>query len=324
MNAAQADSFGWRPTKASMSDQKSRLLSRFQDNPANLLEAVNAQRLIQGDSALAKNLISGLELLAVDAQSAIITQGGADDDVYLIFAGRFEIIVNGRVIAQRVAGEHVGEMAAALSSLRRSATVRASEMSVVGRVSAAFLNKVGAKHPSVWKRIAKSLAERLLQRNSLITNINARIRAFIISSAEALPVARAVQECFVHDNVSVVVWTDGVFRASQYAVESLTQELDLADFAVAVAQADDLVKIRGEQRSVPRDNVLFELGLFIGRLGRHRTFLLEPLREGVKLPSDLTGIATIPYKPGSRSALLSGVAPACNQLRRIFEELGPK
>jgi CRP/FNR family cyclic AMP-dependent transcriptional regulator len=208
--------------------------------------------------------------------------------------------------------------------LRRSATVQARESCVVGRVSAAYLDQVGSEHPTLWKRIAKSLAERLLQRNSLITDINARCRVFIISSAEALPVARAVQESFVHDNVNVVVWTDGVFRASQYSVESLIQQLDVSDFAVAVAQADDLVKSRGEEKAVPRDNVLFELGLFIGRLGRHRTFLLEPLREGVKLPSDLTGINTIPYKSGPDAELLPGVAPACNQLRRYFNELGPK
>jgi CRP/FNR family transcriptional regulator, cyclic AMP receptor protein len=305
-------------------DDKSQLLSRFKDNPANLLDAVKMQRLVQEDIALAKSLIEAIELLAVDQQSAIITQGGADDDIYLIFAGRFDIIVNGRVVAQRVAGEHVGEMAATMSSLRRSATVRASENSVIGRMSAAVLNQVASRHPVVWKRIAKSLAERLLQRNSFITNINPRSRVFVISSVEALPVARAVQECFLHDNVNIVVWTDGVFRASQYAVESLTQELDVADFAVAIAQGDDLVRIRGEEKAVPRDNVLFELGLFIGRLGRHRTFLLEPLREGVKLPSDLTGITAIPYKPGSGEELLSGVGAACNQLRRIFEELGPK
>ncbi len=136
--------------------------------------------------------------------------------------------------------------------------------------------------------------------------------------------ARAVQENFVHDNVSVVVWTDGVFRASQYAVESLIHQLDASDFAVAIAQPDDLVKSRGEEKPVPRDNVLFELGLFIGRLGRHRAFLLEPLREGIKLPSDLSGIAAIPYRPGVGAEVLAGVAPACNQLRRYFEELGPK
>jgi len=307
-----------------MPDDKSQLLSRFKDNSANLLEAVTTQRLVKGDADLAKKLISGMDVLAIDPQTAIIMQGGADDDLYFILAGRFDIVVNGRIVAQRVAGEHVGEMSATVSSLRRSATVQAKELSVVGKIPSALLDEVAKKHSGVWKQIAKTLAERLLQRNSFVSSINSRCRVFIISSAEALPVARAIQECFAHDNINVVIWTDGVFRASQYAVESLTQQLDVSDFAIAVAQADDLVKSRGEEKAVPRDNVLFELGLFIGRLGRHRTFLLEPLREGVKLPSDLTGITTIPYKPGAGTDLLAGVGAACTQLRRYFTELGPK
>jgi len=151
-----------------------------------------------------------MDLIAVDPQTAVIIQGGADDDLYFILAGRFDIIVNGRIVAQRVGGEHVAEMSAAFSSLRRSATVQAKEFSVVGKIPSALLDQVGKKHPGLWKQIAKALAERLLQGNAFVTDINSRCRVFIISSAEALPVARAIQECFVHDNINVVVWTDGV------------------------------------------------------------------------------------------------------------------
>ena len=36
--------------------------------------------------------------------------------------------------------------------------------------------------------------------------------------------------------------------------------------------------------------------MFIGRLGRKRTFLVEPRGEEVELPSDLKGITTLTYK----------------------------
>jgi len=60
----------------------------------------------------------------------------------------------------------------------------------------------------------------------------------------------------------------------------------------------------------------------MGRLGRHRSLLLEPRGEAVKLPSDLSGITTIPYKydPKDLSAVLG---PACNRIRDVINELGP-
>lgn len=87
-----------------MPDDKSQLLSRFKGNAANLIKAMTGQRLVKGDVDLAEKLISGMELVTIDPQTAIITQGGADDDLYFRLAGQFDIIVNGRVVAQRVAG----------------------------------------------------------------------------------------------------------------------------------------------------------------------------------------------------------------------------
>jgi CRP/FNR family transcriptional regulator, cyclic AMP receptor protein len=298
------------------------LIERFSDQ-ATLLEALLNQKLVRGNESLARDLSQRIELCAVEAGQILIQQGGDDNDLYFLLAGRYEIVVNGRKIAIRGPGEHVGEMAAILPSLRRSATVQSSESGVVARLNSIGLIEFANRYPSMWQHLAGVLAERLFQRNSLVTATHHEIEVFIISSAEALPVARAVQEALAHDPFKVTLWTDGVFRASQYSIESLVQKLDTSDFAVAIAQPDDLTQTRGAAQPTPRDNVLFELGLFIGRLGRLRSFLLEPARAGVKLPSDLTGITTIPYKPGPEAELLALMGPACNQLRRLFKEIGP-
>ncbi|MDD1820524.1 nucleotide-binding protein, partial [Pseudomonas aeruginosa] len=79
-------------------------------------------------------------------------------------------------------------------------------------------------------------------------------------------------------------------------LESLEEQLDECDFAIAIAQPDDSVTMREETKNTPRDNVIFELGLFVGRLGRARTFLLEPRGDEVHLPSDLKGLTTIGYR----------------------------
>ena len=51
-----------------------------------------------------------------------------------------------------------------------------------------------------------------------------------------------------------------------------------------------MTESRGKPWPVPRDNVIFELGLFMGRLGKERAILMEPRDEDVKLPSDLAGV----------------------------------
>jgi CRP/FNR family transcriptional regulator, cyclic AMP receptor protein len=131
-----------------------------------------------------------------------------------------------------------------------------------------------------------------------------------------------LQNAFEHDPFLVVIWTDGVFRASQYSIESLEKELDQSDFAIAIAQPDDITESRDKSARTPRDNVIFELGFFMGRLGRHRSLLLEPRGEEVKLPSDLTGITTIPYKYDANN-LAAALGPACNRVRDVVNELGP-
>ena len=136
-----------------------------------------------------------------------------------------------------------------------------------------------------------------------------KIRVFIISSTEALHIAREIQSQFEHDKFFVDLWTDGVFRASNYAIESLEQAVGDSDFAIAIAQPDDLTSSRGQIGLSPRDNVIFELGFFIGRLGRKRTFLLEPRGEEVKLPTDLAGLTMIGYRYGDSKSLPSLLGP---------------
>ncbi|MDB4892332.1 MAG: cyclic nucleotide-binding domain protein [Gemmatimonadetes bacterium] len=299
------------------------MIHRFQHGGGVLIEALKEQKLVRGDGTVAELIAASGELLQVEPGAAIIEQGSADNDVYLILAGSFDIIVNGRLIARRGPGDHVGEMAAIQPSQTRSATVIASTTAVVCRVPNAPFLEIANSHPDMWRTLARELARRLDQRNALVASTHDKIRVFVISSAEALPIARAIENAFEYDPFNLTVWTDGVFKASWYPVESLEQQLDSSDFAVAIASPDDVVESRGESAAAARDNVIFELGLFIGRLGRKRSFLLEPRGEEVKLPSDLSGITTIPYRPASGTAIGPAVGPACNKMREIINDLGP-
>jgi len=287
-----------------------------------LLDALAGQKIVAGNAELAAEIASIGELVDVTTGTAIIEQGGDDNEVYLIVAGSFNIVVNNRVVAGRFPNDHVGEMVAIQPTQRRSASVVARENAVVLKLSEPQFAELSAKYSQLLLYIAKELARRLEQRNALVTSVSEKIRVFIISSAEALEIARAIQNAFDHDPFTVTVWTDGVFRASQYAIESLERALDQSDVAIAVAQPDDITDSRGERRATPRDNVIFELGFFMGRLGRHRALLVEPRGEEISLPSDLAGINTITYRYDARD-LPRSLATACNRLREIIRDLGP-
>lgn len=299
------------------------MIERFEGETGrrNLIEALCNQKIVAGNPELAERIADAATLVEISEGTTIITQGAEDTDVYLVITGAFDILVNGRKVARRFANDHVGEMAAIQPTQRRSATVIATEKSVVCNLTEPQMSEIAKQYPDVWRFIAKELARRLEQRNAHVTATHDKIRIFIISSAEALEIARTIQNAFEYD-FTVVVWTDGVFRASWYPIESLERQLDQSDFAIAVAQPDDITHSRGEASPTTRDNVIFELGMFIGRIGRQRSLLIEPRGEEVKLPSDLSGITAIPYRYDPEN-LAAAMGSACNRIRTIVRELGP-
>lgn len=74
---------------------------------------------------------------------------------------------------------------------------------------------------------------------------------------------------------------------------------------------------------MPRDNVIFELGFFMSRLGRARTLLLVPRGEDVKLPSDFKGLTPLAYaQPKSGEEPSTALGPVIYQIKRRLRELG--
>lgn len=290
-----------------------------------LVDALLQHKMVAGNRPLAEAIADATAISEVQPGMSIIEQEGHDNDIYLIISGTFGIFVHGREIAIRQPGDHVGEMAAVEPSQRRSASVVAREVSVVAKLSEDEFSELAERYPQVWRIVAKELSRRLRQRNALVTIARKRARVFVMSSVEALPIARALQTAFDHDRdrFLVAVWENGVFRASKYALESLEEQVAQSDFGIAIAAADDTTTSRGNEQQSPRDNVTFELGFFMGRLGRYRTYLLEPRGENVKMPSDLKGLNTLDYvwRPGRDTA--AELAPTVNRLREVFNDLGP-
>jgi CAP12/Pycsar effector protein, TIR domain len=139
---------------------------------------------------------------------------------------------------------------------------------------------------------------------------------FIGSSSESLDVAYAAQRN-LEDVAEVVVWTQGIFELTKSYLESLLDAIEDTEFGLFIFGADDLIRIRGAEIPTARDNVVFELGLFIGHLGRDRTFILMPKSSAdFHLPTDLLGVSTATFQPPSRpDRLQAALGPACHDIR---------
>ena len=122
-----------------------------------------------------------------------------------------------------------------------------------------------------------------------------RARIFIGSSTEGLKIAEKVKD-FLSTDFECYLWNDGMFKYNENYLETLLKEANLFDYGILVFTKDDFTRSREKQFDSPRDNVVFEYGLFLGRLGRDNAFILQ--EDKVKLPSDLFGIthATFNYK----------------------------
>jgi predicted nucleotide-binding protein len=93
---------------------------------------------------------------------------------------------------------------------------------------------------------------------------------------------------------------------------------------VFVFSPNDTLRLRQKKYAVVRDNVVFELGLFVGKLGNRRTFIVVPQdTKDLRIPTDLTGIS-----PGKFDAkrqdrnLQAALGPFCNQVRNLMKRVG--
>jgi hypoxanthine phosphoribosyltransferase len=144
-------------------------------------------------------------------------------------------------------------------------------------------------------------------------------RIFVGSSQEGIEVARAIQ-FNLRDVGHVITWDNDIFRLSEYTYASLDRELSRAQYGIFVLTADDIAVIRGTRRRAPRDNVVFEIGLFMGRLGLHRTFLVHPDSVDLRVPTDLLGVTTARYRSDMSTDLPGALGPACTQIRTKIRE----
>lgn len=138
-------------------------------------------------------------------------------------------------------------------------------------------------------------------------------RIFIGSSSEGLAIAQQIKEYFSRD-FECYLWSDDIFKYNDNYLETLMNEASLFDFGFMVCTSDDWTVSRGVEYDTARDNVIFEYGLFLGRLGREKAYIIHD--KAIKLPSDLHGITLASFEN------LDGTLTADNQpFETLLEKL---
>jgi len=146
-------------------------------------------------------------------------------------------------------------------------------------------------------------------------------RVFIASSVENLGAAEAVNVNLEHE-CEPTLWHHA-FSLASTSIEELVTKSSTMDFAVFIFAPDDLADIRGKSVNTTRDNVIFELGLFIGSIGRERCFIIKPRNCDLHIPSDLLGITTTDYdNERSDHDLSPAMTSACVKIKAVIKKLG--
>lgn len=126
--------------------------------------------------------------------------------------------------------------------------------------------------------------------------MDSELKLFIGSASESLDVANALE--YELQNVARTEVWDRSFRPGHYTLEELTRKAGEVDFAAFILGQDDTTDSRGAVALSPRDNVVYEAGLFAGHLGVSRVFLLVDAR-GTKIPTDWKGLGYVTFDIGA-------------------------
>ncbi len=148
--------------------------------------------------------------------------------------------------------------------------------------------------------------------------------AIIFSSGTSHSVAEAVKENLERQGFIADTWKENFFDANNTApLNTFLKKLLCFDFAVLVLGADDLRvdPVSHTPISVPRDNVVFELGATMARMGTQKTFLLVPTSPPVTLPTYFKGIGPLHYEPRPDGNFVAGTGTACRQIRDRMNRL---
>ena len=125
---------------------------------------------------------------------------------------------------------------------------------------------------------------------------NNRISIFIGSSSESSSIAHALKFFFDPAIFNVDVWDEDVFERGNSNLDNLKKFTAIYDYSIMLFVQDDEIIHRGKKYDNVPPNIIFEYGLFLGRMGSDRSFIVAEKTKDIddfidQVFSDLKGIS---------------------------------
>jgi len=115
-------------------------------------------------------------------------------------------------------------------------------------------------------------------------------KIFIGSSSEALPIAKTIRYNLEEDKIATCEVWKGAIDIGENLLDALIKKAEEVDYAIFIFHPTDMVISKQTLNGSVRDNVIFEAGLFMGKLGKENVFIALPEKsEDVKILTDLGG-----------------------------------
>ncbi|WP_167618076.1 TIR domain-containing protein [Maribellus sediminis] len=150
-------------------------------------------------------------------------------------------------------------------------------------------------------------------------------KIFIGSSTCSLEYAQAVKGVIESKNLNfdVDIWDDVFGKANSTNIEVLEKAIEDYKFSIFIFSPDDKINMANNvtEKSIPRDNVIFEYGLFMGKNGRNpnTSFIVPKNWKDLRILSDIDGLNRYSYDYKNTNKE-SAVRTACDRIINTIQD----